>query len=122
MACRFVSSFARLAVVFALAIAMASSGFAHRSASVPIDEGLLIYVEAGGSLTDLCGDLGSDGAAAGQTCDACRLVDAATVYAVIAGCHTILGAQLAVVLTPPPLFVPLKADDPSRPVRAPPVA
>lgn len=70
--------FAKLCVTFALLVAMAGSGFAHRAPTAALDESLLAYVAVGGSLSDLCGE-GGVGTGAGNTCDACRLVDAAAV-------------------------------------------
>ena len=64
--------FARFAIAIALGVAMVGSGFAHQVLPVSYDDELRDYVAAGGSLADLCGEAD---AAAGETCNACRLVD-----------------------------------------------
>lgn len=113
--------FARLMIVFALFVAMASSGSAHRFASASDTENLNAFLAAGGTYADICADDGLGGHNAGQTCDACRLVDGAALPPVTATCAAthavILAANAAFAALPPPAFVP----DPSRPVRAPPL-
>lgn len=66
-------------VVFALICALASSGFAHRFVSKPLDPALTTYVAAGGSLADICGDIKGPSHQNTQTCEACRLVNAAVL-------------------------------------------
>lgn len=112
--------FAKLCVTFAIFIAMASSGFAHRAAPAQLDESLIAYVAVGGTLDDLCGDAGFGGTGGG-TCDACRLVDTATVpangvFALTEIRHRLSGSALNVPNAPLALVA-----NPSCPVRAPPV-
>lgn len=110
--------FARFFVVFALIVAMATSGFAHKAVVSEIDDDLLSYVSAGGSLDDLCGEFGLT---TGQSCDACRLVDQADVppvQAVLRGCIDVSVASRDVATQS---FVASSGTDPARPVRAPPV-
>ncbi|MEJ8560116.1 hypothetical protein QTO30_01905 [Yoonia sp. GPGPB17] len=114
------TSFARLLVVLAVAVAMTGSSFAHRGAPADVDDSLLAYVAAGGSLDDLCGQPGFGGG--GETCDACRLVD----VAVVAANTTVRLSEIAVTLHQrmgaiPALRVAQTAN-PACPVRAPPVA
>lgn len=71
---RLITLFARLFVVFAIAVAMTGSSFAHRVAAPQLDESLLAYVAAGGVLDEICGEAGFDAGGA-ENCDACRLVD-----------------------------------------------
>ena len=70
---------ARLTLVLALMIAMASSGLAHRFVPEQANETLTAYLAAGGSYADICGDV-EQGAM--QSCDACRLVDTACLAGV----------------------------------------
>lgn len=119
MTCRFARSFARLAVVFALAFAMATYGFAHRAASADVDESLQSYVSAGGSLADICGEIGTG---LSQTCDACRLVDTAFVPTLSSQCQSAIDAKIVAVVAVVPAPTIANAGDPSRLVRAPPVA
>ena len=64
-------------VLIAVCIALTATGFAHRSAALPMDADLLAYVQAGGTLSELCGDLDENGMPVAQTCEACLLVAAA---------------------------------------------
>lgn len=110
----------RLMVVFAIAIAMIGSGFAHRMGPAEVNETLLAYVSAGGALEDLCvqGGLGSG---VSQSCDACRLVDSAALPDVDAQILVSLPVRL---LDMPihPAFPPIApVSNPSCPVRAPPI-
>lgn len=116
---RLTAIFARFAIVFALAFAMATSGFAHRIAAADVDESLQSYVAAGGSLADICGDIG---ASLGETCDACRLVDTAFVPPLSSHCQSAIDAKIAAVIAVVHLPDVANASDPSRLVRAPPIA
>lgn len=115
-----IDQFAKLCLTLAIFVAMASSGFAHRAAPVPLDEGLVAYVAMGGTLDDLCGDAGL-GARGSNTCDACRLVDAATVLAnatiALRDFHDRV-LKIPFNATSAPLAL---ASNPACPVRAPPV-
>ncbi|SOH93975.1 hypothetical protein SAMN06273572_102654 [Monaibacterium marinum] len=70
-------SFSKLLVVFALICAMASTGYAHRFISSDLDPALQAYVDAGGSLDSICGDVGGHSGQSFQQCDTCHLVGAA---------------------------------------------
>jgi hypothetical protein len=113
------ATFAKLSLVAALLVALASTDFAHRAIPLDVDDNLMRYLAVGGSLGEICGDASGDHV--GQSCDACRLVDVASVpsasaQALSADWHT--GPAL-------PVFVGLcpagSVADPARPVRAPPV-
>ncbi len=115
-----IDQFAKLCLTVAIFVAMASSGFAHRTASQPLDESLIAYVATGGALDDLCGDAGL-GASGGTTCDACRLVDTAMVppkgtLALTQTRPRFLGSPLNAM--PAPIN---QVANPACPVRAPPV-
>lgn len=62
-------------IVIALAIALASVGFAHRTVSTAMTPALAAYVAAGGQLGDLCGTAGEGRASATQDCEACRMAE-----------------------------------------------
>ena len=111
---------ARLSVVVALLVALVSSAWAHRVSDVPYDAELGAYLAAGGLLEDICAD-GQGSHQEGQTCDACRLVDTVAVPDEMRSCRTLYRSQFvfahAVTVAPRKFF-----SDPSRPVRAPPLA
>lgn len=77
------SLFPRFILVFALSVAMAAVGFAHRlDGSRSMDPDYLAFVAAGGSAQDLCEDHVAQGHPSGHSkhqatngCEACRLVD-----------------------------------------------
>jgi len=108
---------ARFCLVLALLVALGASGFAHRAATPAPDEALLAYVQAGGSLSEICADEFEGGHA--EKCDACRLADCAAVPLLRGGPYrTERTATSAGPLAPIPVrphFV-----DPSRLTRAPP--
>lgn len=112
--------FSRLFLTFAVLVAMAGAGFAHRFATPDIDDSLLAYVAAGGALGDICNDAGQWDGGAGH-CDACRLVDGAVVPSAAVLTHSEIGANLlqAGRYAAPAPFAP--AANPGCPVRAPPM-
>ncbi len=69
----------KFCAIFALAVAVIASTFAHTHVKVPLTPELAEYVAMGGSLEDLCGGSGEQDNAAGQKCEACRLLGAAVV-------------------------------------------
>ncbi len=113
------ATFAKLSLVAALLVALASTGFAHRVIPLDVDDDLLRYLAVGGSLEEICGDASGDHI--GQSCDACRLVDVASVPFANAQAVSADWRGASVL----PVFVDLchtgSAADPARPVRAPPV-
>ena len=108
----------RLTLVAILLVALGTSGFAHRF--VPADDALTAYVAAGGSYADICADAGIDGAT--QSCDACRLVDTAAVPIADRSCTAVVDRVQRLVFTASRALDPASGFDPTRPVRAPPVA
>ncbi|WP_108815221.1 hypothetical protein [Loktanella sp. Alg231-35] len=113
------TTFAKLCLVVALLVALASTGFAHRVIPVDVDRDLLEYLVAGGSLDEVCGDASGDHV--GQSCDACRLVDSASVPTAAAHASRVsLGGAAAMPVLGGICHLG-GAADPSRPVRAPPV-
>lgn len=85
---RFVTAFStKFLTTLVVAIALLGVGFAHRlTAAVPSPE-LQAFFAAGGSWSDLCGDLDpdKDTPSARIGCDACRIVDAIVPTAITSG-------------------------------------
>lgn len=86
----------KLLTVIALICAMASSGFAHRLVSEPLDPALSAYVAQGGSLADICGYSEGSSHKSTQTCEACRLVNAVILPSVDTNCPIRVGDPLRV--------------------------
>lgn len=112
--------FARFSVVFALLVAMAGTGFAHRVVPQDLDDGLKSYLAAGGTLAELCGDAEQGSHGAGQTCDACRLVDSVLLPKASQAPASGLGRPRVACHLSPTQVVATSAQDPAHPVRAPP--
>ena len=70
----FLTALMRLSLVFALAVALAGSGIAHRAPVAPVDEDIRAYLLAGGSYADVCGE--TDGLGL-ETCQVCLLIASA---------------------------------------------
>lgn len=118
---RFMSHFAlRLGLVAILSLGLATLGFAHRTAN-HADSDLAAFLDAGGTLADLCQDATPGPLQVETGCDACRLIAAAHAPGPVLvpansgfadlvqhGCHGDLRAEQT-------------AYDPSRAVRAPPL-
>lgn len=62
-------------VVIAVAIALSSVGFAHRTSSMVITPELAEYVASGGQLSDICGITDGEGTPSAFDCEACRITD-----------------------------------------------
>ncbi len=113
--------FAKLLVVVALFVAMAGTGFAHRFAAEDMTPQLRAYLEAGGSLSDLCIDHDMPSHEASTSCDACRLV-----HSVALPCAPLVAPDRvrivleALVIPPGDLFVDARFV-PYRAARAPPL-
>ncbi len=110
----------KILVVLALLCALAGTGFAHRIAGPEHDPALAAYVQAGGSLADLCADDEAPQRDMANGCESCRLVGAAVLPAHETGAVTEMGGR-------PVPDVPDDQDhgksarlDQSRPARAPP--
>lgn len=113
--------FAKLCVTATLLVAMMAVGFAHRSSQPPLDPDLRAFLEAGGTLEELCG-LAGDAPGASQNCEACRLVDtvACPPHAVAAQRDTPVRTQRMRVIAQ--LRHHAKPLDPTQLTRAPPQA
>ncbi|WP_386679730.1 hypothetical protein [Loktanella sp. R86503] len=110
-----------LFVVIAVIIAMASTGFAHRFVSQPLDPALTAYVAAGGSLADICGQTDGSSHHSLQSCEACQLVNAAVVPSHDPACDAPFGLLSAVHASKADLYFQSATFDMSRAPRAPPV-
>lgn len=69
----------RYLTVLALLVAFATAGLSHRAASQLPDPDLVAYVQAGGALSDICGDADGGAHLGASTCEACRLVGVAVL-------------------------------------------
>src|SRR6056297_2860840 len=69
----------RYLTVLALLVAFATAGLSHRAASQLPDPDLVAYVQAGGVLSDICGDADGGAHPGASTCEACRLVGVAVL-------------------------------------------
>lgn len=67
----------KLFVTAMLVAALLTLGFAHRISLPETDPDLLAYLQAGGSLADICDASDDVPHGLNQNCEACRLVDAA---------------------------------------------
>ncbi|SIT82957.1 hypothetical protein SAMN05421665_1574 [Yoonia rosea] len=114
------SQFSRFFLTFAVLVAMAGAGFAHRFATPDIDDSLLAYVAAGGALADICSDAGQWDAGGGH-CDACRLVYGAVVPSAAIAAPSELEAHLLHVAGYAAAAPSAHAANPACPVRAPPM-
>ena len=110
----------KLLIVFALACAMASFGFAHRFASERGDPALDAYLAAGGSLEDLCIYTEGSSHKDPQTCAACRLVSAIALPDVVLTFGKTLSRRAAVVLPRRTIDLQPTRRDLSRAARGPP--
>lgn len=66
----------RLSLLLGITLGLVGAGFAHQT-TAPIDPELAAFVEAGGALSDLCGDGGPVSHWGVTGCEACRLTDTA---------------------------------------------
>ena len=64
----------RFLIVATLLIALASVSYAHRFHVADIDDELLQYLEAGGSLADICSDIEEGDTTGSEHCEAWRLL------------------------------------------------
>lgn len=68
---------AALGVVLAIVITLTAAAFGHRPIVSQVDPALQTFLDAGGSLHDLCGDVQNSPEHARSGCDACRIFAAA---------------------------------------------
>ncbi len=62
-------------VVIAVAIALTSVGFGHRTSSTVMTPELADFVAAGGQLSVICGKADGEGAPSAFDCEVCRITD-----------------------------------------------
>lgn len=117
---RILTPFCKLSVVFALLVAMAGTGFAHRVTPQDVDQSLQSYLAAGGTLAELCGDAEQGSHGAGQTCDACRLVDSVLLPKASQASVSGMGRPRVACHLSPTQVVATSAKETAHPVRAPP--
>ncbi|RKF15031.1 hypothetical protein D6850_09245 [Roseovarius spongiae] len=122
MSPRFHSGPMRVFAIFALCLAFAAGGFAHRVTTPLPDADLAAYVAAGGLPSDLCGAAGDAEGAAARGCSLCVMAGLALLPARSAGLRA-LGTVSARLAAPrQPTLRRAARRDPSRAVRAPPLA
>lgn len=69
------SSALRFLMVFVLGGAMTTMTLAHRTNVQVPDGDMLAFLQAGGTLAELCGTFDENGEGTTQDCEACRLID-----------------------------------------------
>ncbi|MCR8726632.1 hypothetical protein [Frigidibacter sp. ROC022] len=117
---RLLPLFPRLALVIVLSGALAGIGFAHRLGSQAFNPAVLAYVQAGGSLADICGGFGDSSVKSGRSCDACRLVHAVALPEIERVCLDFYRSPIGRISAPRVQAEPSVWRDLSHPVRAPP--
>lgn len=109
----------RLTIVLAAFMALGAVGFAHKHAPLNFTPDLVGYLQLGGALSDICGDVDGKGHGASETCEACRIADSAF------GAGDVQSSALALPrsadLSACEAFAALGATHPSFAARAPPV-
>lgn len=108
----------RLCLTFALALATAGAGLAHR-APAPGEARLAAYTLAGGSIADLCGTAGH---AEGMVCAFCQPQEAAEAPPAPAAWRADRWPLVSANAGRPAVAAPGRVLDPSRPLRGPPAA
>lgn len=112
----------KLLTVLMVAIALAAVSLAHNQSRAPLSPELAAYVQAGGSLSAICGLKDEQDGSAQVDCDACRIADG---FALTGDHHR--GTSTACSFTHKLQFVAKlrhhsKPLDPARLTRAPPQA
>ncbi|MGC3937562.1 hypothetical protein ACOTTU_07110 [Roseobacter sp. EG26] len=105
-----------------LILATASLGIAHKSAPTDLDPYLTAYLQAGGSLSDICGDLEGDPHRTTRDCDACRLMDGALAARNMSEFRLKVTAHIQRMRLRAQLRHHAKPLDPAQQTRAPPQA
>lgn len=119
---RYMIRFFEQVVVLATVLAFVSIGFAHHSEQPEMTADMQAYVDAGGSLSDICGLTGGDHPTMPADCEACRISDNLTEEDL--GTHTWVSVTYKFLTYS---FVAKKLAqsqglDPARLTRAPPIA
>lgn len=104
-----------------LTVALVATAFAHRipnSSDIAIDA----YVLAGGDISDICGDPGSDGKATHRDCPACHIIGPAMLPDAPQSIIRVDYIYVATVIAPRESRAVRSVLDPARGMRAPPLA
>ena len=105
---------------FAVVAAMGLSGFAHTVPRTDVSPELAAYLAAGGSVADLCHDIGEDHSDRHAPCDACRLIAAALIPRPCEGPAITLSLRTRVQARVSESLRQARSLDPVRMTRAPP--
>jgi len=101
-----------------LALVLASTVMAHRTAPTAPDPALTAFLAAGGTLGDLCRDHGGPVHDTQPRCEACRLFAAALMPPVQNSVPVLLGRSLSALIWPGPVQTPPRAPPSRHPPRA----
>ncbi|WP_035026157.1 hypothetical protein [Gemmobacter nectariphilus] len=104
-----------------LAFALVATGFAHRVPSAS-DIAVEAYVLAGGDISDICGDMGSDGKTTHRDCPACHIVGSTMLPDAPQSLADVNYVFVATVIAPRESRAIRTVLDPARGMRAPPLA
>lgn len=104
-----------------LTVALVATAFAHRIPN-PSDIAIEAYVLAGGDISDICGDLRSDGKATHRDCPACHIFGSAMLPDAQQNIIHVDYVYVATVIAPRENRAVRSVLDPARGMRAPPLA
>jgi hypothetical protein len=116
-----VRSLQRLLVLAALTVALVATGFAHRLPSAD-DAALQAFLLTGGDLADLCSDADGDGRADHDDCPACQIAGGADLPPATLRLRDADLVFVATIVAPRESRAVRRILDPSRGLRAPPLA
>lgn len=122
MSMRLFPDLRRLAALCLLALALAATGFAHRTPSAQEPALQSAWLMAGGNWSGFCGEPGSDGQRSHVKCPACQLTGAADLPTAPAMAQGGMPRLLAVLAPPAAEAPPRPVLDPAHGSRAPPLA
>lgn len=108
-----------------LTVALVATAFAHRipsASDMASDMAIEAYVVAGGDISDICGDPGSDGKATHRDCPACQIVGSAMLPDAPQTIIHVDYIHVATVVAPRESRAVRSVLDPARGMRAPPLA
>ena len=104
-----------------LAIALVATAFMHRFPTAA-DLAVEAYVLAGGDMSDICGETGTDGTVTHRDCPACQIVGAALLPDAPHNIIRVNFAYVATVIAPRESRAIRMVRDPALGLRAPPLA
>lgn len=104
-----------------LTVALVATAFVHHLPSAS-DVAVEAYVLAGGDISDICGDTGTDGKAVHRDCPACHIVGSVTLPDATSGVVDVNYVFVATVIAPRESRAIRTVLDPARGMRAPPLA